>query len=178
MPDLQLESNEQILFTHQRHWISLLPVWLGAGGLVFAIILLSYFFGLVAPKLGFQVPLGGVGVVGLLLGGLAVLILLLGTWVWRQNQLILTNLHLIQTNQLGLFNRSLSQLSLARIQDVTYRKHGLLATLFNFGDIEVETAGEDENFVFRQVGTCESISAQIMQAHEALEKVPRTDGVS
>jgi uncharacterized membrane protein YdbT with pleckstrin-like domain len=173
---LLLEPDEKILLQRQRHWISLLPVWLTAVGLVLGLLLLSYFFTRVVPSTGIAVPAGLIALLSLVILVIAALVIVIGLWVWRQNHLVVTNLHVFQVNQGGLFNRSVSQLSLAKVQDVTHRQNGLLATICGFGDVEVETAGEEENFIFRQVAGPEQLCQSIMQAHEALASgSPRVD---
>lgn len=87
----------------------------------------------------------GLTVVGVLL----FLILLVVTFVYRQNELLLTNRNITQVIRNGLFDRQVSQLTLNNIEDVTAEKKGIWAMIFNFGQIRVETAGEQNNFHFK-----------------------------
>ena len=70
------------------------------------------------------------------------------SYIYRRSFLIVTDRNVTQVLQQGLFNRKVSELSLANVEDVSAIRKGLFATMFNFGTLQVETAGETENFVF------------------------------
>jgi uncharacterized membrane protein YdbT with pleckstrin-like domain len=62
---------------------------------------------------------------------------------------IITSKRIIDVEQKGLFNRSISEFSLANVQDVTIEINGIVETLLKFGDLNVQTAGQ-MNFVINQ----------------------------
>jgi len=64
---------------------------------------------------------------------------------------IVTNQRIINIEQRGLFSRIVSEQRLYRVQDITSEVHGLLPTLLHYGDIFVQTAGEEPRFTFKQV---------------------------
>lgn len=64
---------------------------------------------------------------------------------------IITNERVINIEQKGLFVRTVSELKFSRIQDVTCEVRGMLSTILNFGDVKVQTASEEDFFLFRQV---------------------------
>ena len=64
---------------------------------------------------------------------------------------IITNERIINIEQKGLFNRVVSEQQLYRIQDVTSELKGFFPTFLNFGNIYVQTAGEEKRFAFKQV---------------------------
>jgi len=70
---------------------------------------------------------------------------------------IVTNLRVIDIEQNGLFTRKSNQLAVKNIENVTYKQNGLLASIFNYGDVIIETAGEhdpskqDGGFIFNNV---------------------------
>jgi hypothetical protein len=70
---------------------------------------------------------------------------------------IVTNLRVIDIEQNGLFARKANQLALNNIENVTYRQSGVLASVLNYGDVIIETAGKQDpgdqagGFVFDQV---------------------------
>ena len=80
--------------------------------------------------------------------GLASLVMVIATFIFRQNRLILTDRNITQILQYGLFNRKVSQLNMNNVEDVTAVQHGFLATIFNYGTLKIETAGEQVNFHF------------------------------
>lgn len=64
---------------------------------------------------------------------------------------IITNERVINIEQKGLFVRAVSELKFSRIQDVTSEVKGMIPTILNFGDVKVQTASEEDYFLFRQV---------------------------
>lgn len=64
---------------------------------------------------------------------------------------IITDKRIVDIVQSGLFKREVSECRLDRIQDVTTRVEGLMPTIFDFGDVHIQTAGKEKEFVFRQV---------------------------
>jgi len=74
--------------------------------------------------------------------------LLIATFIYLQNRWVVTDDSITQITQNGLFKRQMSEISMANIEDVTAVQNGLLATVFGFGTLKAETAGERSNFHF------------------------------
>ncbi len=64
---------------------------------------------------------------------------------------VVTNDRLVSIEQNGLFARTVAELDLWRVQDVTSDVRGFFPTFFNYGDVYVQTAGAVERFVLEQV---------------------------
>jgi uncharacterized membrane protein YdbT with pleckstrin-like domain len=64
---------------------------------------------------------------------------------------IIASEKIVNIEQKGLFVRSVSELKFERIQDVTVEVNGFIPTILNYGDVYIQTAGETERFIFRQV---------------------------
>lgn len=93
-------------------------------------------------------------------------ILAAGTFVYRQSSLTITDRNVIQVLQQGLFNRKISQISLANVEDVTSHQKGFFANAFNFGVIKIETAGEQANFHFTYCPDSNKVSKIILDAKD------------
>ena len=78
----------------------------------------------------------------------ALLVVVLSAIVYRQNRLIVTDRNITQILQYGLFNRKVSQLNLVNVEDVTSTQNGIIPTMFGYGELKIETAGEQVNFHF------------------------------
>ncbi len=78
----------------------------------------------------------------------AALVIGIGTFIYRQNRLIITDRNITQVLQSGLFSRKTSQLNLYSVEDVTALEDGIFSTMFGFGVLTIETAGEQANFNF------------------------------
>jgi uncharacterized membrane protein YdbT with pleckstrin-like domain len=76
---------------------------------------------------------------------------------------LVTNERIINIEQMGLFSRVASELNLTAVQDVTSNVHGFVNTIFDYGLVEVQTAGESGRFEFKQVEHPEIIKRQIIQ---------------
>lgn len=61
--------------------------------------------------------------------------------VWRFTAMVITNRRIIDFDQHGLFVRQLSEAPFVNVQDITLSQKGVLALLFNYGTIKVQTAG-------------------------------------
>jgi uncharacterized membrane protein YdbT with pleckstrin-like domain len=83
--------------------------------------------------------------------------------MYSLNTLIITNERLIENEQLGIFNRKVSELDNDRIQDVSAHTNGFIETLLDFGTVTVQTAGSDKHFVFRTVPNPEKVKDIIMR---------------
>lgn len=80
---------------------------------------------------------------------------------------IITNDRMIDIEQFGIFSRSVSEVDLFRIQDVTTNVSGLFATFFKYGDVSVNTASVNINIVARKVPFPNKIREELIRlAHE------------
>jgi uncharacterized membrane protein YdbT with pleckstrin-like domain len=161
-----LAKEEKILKRVNRHWMSLMPVFVSTGTIIVLIIGLSYMLGRYRQKYFNRISNDNIIGIFFALSVIALAILVGGVWVYRRNCLILTNRHLIRVEQRGLFARNVSQLSLTRVQDVSGVTPGFFATIFGYGNVTVETAGEEENFVMHMVPYPAVIADDCINAHD------------
>lgn len=84
---------------------------------------------------------------------------------------IVTNMRIIDSKQHGFFNRTVSELSLSNVQDVSFNLEGAIPTFLNYGDVRVETAGNDRLFQFLQVPNPQFVKDEIMKVvHDTRSK--------
>lgn len=152
------EGEEVVIFLH-RHWltISLKMSYLVVAALIPFIII--GIFGKIIQALGL-LPLYAVmwGAFYMILWYTLFYLLTmytLDTW-------IVTNMRIINSVQHGFFNRSISELSLDKIQDVAIDVDGALATMLNFGNLKVQTAGSERHFVFEDTPFPQHVKDTIM----------------
>jgi len=149
---------------YHRHFFDVLPSILISIVLALAAGFFAYMMGRYPTLMPFP-PIVSMLLVVVLIS-LSAIIFLVGTYVFRHNVLIFTNLHLIQVEQLAIFQRRVSQLSFLRVEDVTGRRVGFLQTVFNFGDVEVQSAGEQEKFIFHNAPNPELLADEALAIHE------------
>jgi len=108
---------------------------------------LAVAFLLVSAPFFFMVPLFGLrwrwlGVAVFVLSVLVGMYLALRCFVvWFWNAFIITSLRIVDIDQRGLFDRTVSEAVYDKIQDVSYRVKGFWQTIFGFGTLFVQTAG-------------------------------------
>jgi len=79
---------------------------------------------------------------------------------------LVTSHRILDVAQNGMFSRTVSELDLSRVQDVTSEVKGVLRTIFNFGDVHIQTASEKERFVFEDVADPDGIRKRLLELVE------------
>lgn len=64
---------------------------------------------------------------------------------------IVTNDRIIDIEQFNLFSRTVSELDLFRIQDITTDVHGFFPTLLDYGDVTIKTASANAHIIFYDI---------------------------
>ena len=75
---------------------------------------------------------------------------------------IVTTYRIVNVEQHSLFHRTISELDLAKIQDVTSEVKGIVPSILDFGDIFIQTAGEKERFIFEQIHHAHDIRKKLL----------------
>jgi uncharacterized membrane protein YdbT with pleckstrin-like domain len=158
------DPGERIIRVIHRHPVTLIPSFIVAGVMGLLGLSLFYFGGRYGSFVAYgpMIPII-LGLILILMSGLTVLITL---YVYHRNALIFTSIHLIQSEQIGLFNHRLSQVNFSRVQDVSGNKVGFWQSMFNFGDVEVQSAGEQEKFIFRNVAGPLEVADDALQTRD------------
>lgn len=165
-------ENEEVIAAVRKHWISLVrPVLqLLALNLVPIILFIVY-----TVVLEWEVVTDGFFFV---LGVLLVSLYYLGTWVmyyhafvgYHLDLWVVTDQRIINIEQNGLFDRVMSELNLSKVQDVTSEIKGQLQTIFDYGHVYIQTAGEQERFIFENVPHPEALAQLIAQLNDDASK--------
>jgi len=79
---------------------------------------------------------------------------------------LLTNRRLLKLEQRGLFARDIAEMRLERIQDIRVDIIGIIPSLLDFGNLKVQTAGEEEQFVIVDVPNPNTIKNIIFEHHD------------
>lgn len=163
------KPQEQILMVVHRHWFDILSQFILVFFMLFALLGSYFYFPLFFPA--FKNPL-----FHNLFSFLENLFLLL-TWVvffiiWIDYYFdvwIVTDQRIVNIEQKGLFSRVVSELELEKIQDITTDVKGIIPTFLNYGNLYVQTAGEMERFIFRNVPDPYGIKDAIMSLQKKYE---------
>jgi hypothetical protein len=106
--------------------------------------------------------------VALLMAVLMGLVFVVATFLYWQTKIIISSENLIQILQKDLLHSQTSRLALTDIEDVTAEQQGLLATLFGYGNLVVQTAGEQANFIFSFCPNPNRIAKELIDAKDDL----------
>ncbi|MBU1075275.1 PH domain-containing protein, partial [Patescibacteria group bacterium] len=79
------------------------------------------------------------------------------------NAFMITNKRIIDFDQKGLFDKTVSVATYDKIQDISFKKKGVFSTVFNYGTIVIQTAGTNANLEIRSVFEPEKIQDVIME---------------
>lgn len=156
--------NEHVVLFLRRHWFSLLRI-----GCAFALLtilpisLLWYFWDSVSTWL--QDPFLGplLAMIGCMYFLSIWLFVFLEFTDYYLDTWIITNERVLNIEQEGLFKRTSSELDLASVQDATAETRGFFETMFSYGNLFVQTAGEKERFHFKSIGRPEHVKEILMK---------------
>ena len=151
--DIRFETqgvDEEVLLFLRQHLIVFLPQLML--GLVFFFIpigvlpFLFHFIGSVA-----SLPAGYI-MVGMVFWYEALFGYFLASFIhWYFNIFIVTNKRIIDIDFLFLLYKKFSETKIEKVQDISFKTGGIMATMLNYGDVMIQTAGELPNFVFEKV---------------------------
>lgn len=167
---LGIDPSEKVLHEVRRHPIGLWGIYFTTAIVVVIFIVVTYIFRdfqseSIAFNFGnFIIPAGAILII------LAIGTSFVAEYIYKSNLLIITNENIIQILRFSLFNTQTSQLNLAKIQDVSVDQQGIIQTFFNYGTIEIETAGEASNFRFPFTPHPNIVAKYIIEAHEDFVK--------
>lgn len=163
--DTQKEEEKVFLVT-RRHWIVYVPsVLIGFLALVFCFVF--YFQMDKVTVIADSESIAAITTVFLSIFMLFATLFVYVLWIVNYlNFQVVTDKNLVDIEQSGLFSRKISELSLEDIQDVSATQSGVLQSFLHYGDIIVETAGENTNFTFEKVKDPYGIAKKIMEIKE------------
>jgi uncharacterized membrane protein YdbT with pleckstrin-like domain len=174
------QSDEQILLVIKRHYFELVPPMIVGFIVYFMLFLAVMLIPIYVPTL-VTGPMYNLFILIISIFFLFNTTFLFNTWLLHYLHVaILTSEHFVEINQYNIFSRKISEMGLDKIQDVSASQRGIFATMFNFGNIDLETAGELPNFNLEYVGDPNAVSKKIMEVEEEYSKRHgiRGDGVS
>ncbi len=145
------EKDEQIIYLLRRHFVTNAK-WIIASVIMFVgpLIVVSLLSSNNISTSSF-VPLK-YQLVGILIWYLITWMFILESFLdWYFNVYIVTDKRIVDIDFWGLLYKNISETPYFNVQDVTYRTGGIIQTLFNYGDVYIQTAAEKREFEFESV---------------------------
>jgi len=136
------DPDEDIVLIVRTHWIAFVP----HVAFIFLLLVLPILFLLLSTQVSF------LGTVTLYLGMLIVcLILAINITVttilkWYYTVNIVTDQRIVVIRMENAFYHSYAEAQLEKIEDVTHTNIGALGTIFDVGDVQIDTAGHGVDF--------------------------------
>lgn len=94
---------------------------------------------------------------------------------WFFSVFIVTDERVVDIDFYNLLYKEVSDANIDKIQDVTYKMGGAVRTVFNYGDVLIQTAGEMPNFEFLAVPKPDNV-AKVLQDLRIEEEVEKIEG--
>lgn len=161
------DNDEEVIIEVRKHWF----VMLGHGvGLVFLAFIPIVFYGALETFIDFEKYIAA-NIPALF--GLIYSLWVLMLWVyffidWTDyylDVLYVTNKRIVDVEQRGFFSREVIHLPYSSVQDVTCDTRGVIATFFNYGDLHIQTAGENRVIMLRHASQAEHARKVINDQH-------------
>ena len=153
-----LQDNEQVIILCRRHWWFLWPrtvLWT-----LFAIVPLAVAIWLVSML----DILDDVGIFVLIVAIIWLVYwaarLLLNWYRYHNDIWVITNQRIVDSLKPFPFQLRITTADLVNVQDMTIEKHGVIASLLNFGDVNCETAGKSQQI--RIAGVPDPAAVQLL----------------
>lgn len=144
---INLESGENVLLEIRRH---LFAFYISLTGIALSALLPLIVYQLVEAFAVQYIPSSSIFFFSFIYV-LWLLVLWISVFIsWTDYYLdtwIVTNKHVIDFEMKGLFSREIASVKIENIQDVKINITGLINTYLNVGDIHIQTAGRDKEFV-------------------------------
>lgn len=157
-----LDDDEEVIGAHHQFVLAYFWKWLG--GIV--IFLAPFFFLYLFLKWG---GFGSVLLIALFSIGA---FWLFRTWrTWYFSFIAMTNKRIIIIDQRGILDRSVSQVDLDKIYDVSYRHKGILQTIFHVGSLYI-TPGNFEKVELKNIRFPAEIQSQIFRLQKEYNLAP------
>ncbi len=147
-------------------------LWAFRGSVISNVLLWCVPFFLIIPLVrlgGWGYAMGG-GVIFIALWWSAHLLV-----TWYYTCLVVSDRRTVYHEQSGFFSRSVSEVPFRALQDISYERHGLNATLTNFGTITIQSASSTKRLECKRIGHPETVVDLIRRSQAAWLQAKHND---
>lgn len=170
-------ENEKIYLVVREHWVYFAlkaAIWLFFLGLYIAVRI----FGPAYFPLVFEDTAGQIIALVLDVYLLILILTIFMLWVlYYLNMQIITAVRIVDVDQVGLFSHTASELHIEKIEDVTSEVNGIIGTVFNYGNVYIQTAGATEHFEFTNVPNPALIQKMVHDLYEKIRTQSSQEGM-
>lgn len=170
---IETQQNEKVEIVIHRHWAAIVNLF--AFVLLMAVLPIFLFF-IMQNYLLISVGAMNLFIVGSSIYYMFVVNMLFIGWLdYYLDSAVITNERIIDIDQNGLFNRTVSELHFSKIQDATGTQKGVIQSMLDFGDVQVQSAGTQKEFILDKVPHPYKLSKLIIDLQQQELNKLRTD---
>lgn len=163
----------------RRHPITILGTIVGFGLLLSMPFAVEFYFTMIKPEIGFDPVYQPLLILMTSLVFLVCWVMLFLSYLdYYLDVWIVTTKRILNIEQTGLFARVVSEIRLHRVQDVTSSVKGFWATMFDYGQLDVQTAGEKLIISFEQIPHPTEVSKMVLELSEVDRRNQLDDAVA
>ena len=164
-----LQAGETVLLFCRRHFMFLYPRLVG---LILVTLLPAVGLIVVVQRTAGLDGLGGKVTLGLaLLWFVYWTIRTYFTWYRYNHDIwVVTNQRLVDRQKPNWIKQKMASADLVYIEDMAIHKNGIFATVFNFGDVRCQTAGQEANFILSGIPKPDKVLALIDSTRDAARR--------
>lgn len=166
----ELQQGETVTLRCRRHWVyfySKMAATVVAG--ILPIVALLLIVRAIDDGLG-----GTAGKIALLISAVWALYWLIRgyfTWYRYQNDLwVVTNQRIVDSVKRHWFHHRMASADLVNVEDMAVHRDGILPTMFNFGDLRCQTAGQQANFILAGIPNPTKVLGVVDAARDAARR--------
>ena len=175
----KLEQGEHLVLTARKHWLVFL---LQNAGFIIAAILPFVILGFMEARITPYLISRGLD------SGEASSLIFFSVFAWELlilcvfavsltnyylDIVFVTNKRIIDIDQRGLFARDLAIMPIEQMQDIKIQVFGILATLFGFGTLSIQTAGTEREIIIRGLRDPQGAKDIILSAYHKNKHTPQ-----
>lgn len=143
--NISLVDGEKVELRIRRAVVGIIAIWAGVLAGSAALILI----------LSLDVLPADFGGIIMIIVAFLLLVGIVATYVYRQNELVVTNKRVIHRAMISPFGESLNAIDLSMVEDVSLRREGIWQYIFRVGTIRMSTVGDETTYTFKFVSTPE-----------------------
>lgn len=142
------ETDEEVLLILRRHFITNIPWLIG----ILTLSILPIIFPLIFQLFPIPLPADKILLLFTIFYYLIIFgLVLINFSLWYFHTGIVTTKRVIDIDLSGILFRQISEAKIRKIEEVTYKQVGFISSLFNYGDVYIQTAGEEINIEYDRV---------------------------
>lgn len=97
-------------------------------------------------------------------------------FILRFDSLVVTNYRVFDVSQSSIFNKKITEINLKDIKSISFTKNGIIRTIFNFGDLKIETENSITNLEIKDIKDPFDIQQLINDRKDKLIKIEEKKG--